>query len=804
MSGYDANLNGELPHPDSTAQLDISIISSMISGSYYASMNYWLISNSAAGYHGRRPSQGYSSLLGYNARRPSQNLMYPQYDFPGAAGPLLQQPSTAYDRQSDHMNQGTSALEQPRVTFEATTSTYDSLELHRTYLQASSTIPKSGIEGSQVHIDLKSSSDLQSPSPRNVTLMFAERTVPAALTFDRLESGEQNSYYNYSVSATVPAFFETGSSSLRIPLYLRVQGWSYLDHKLINAGEWLYEDGKQAEHRSPPQEASRKRRTTDTPSDTSRLAKRAAPLEQQTTQSQGGGSYLSPSAGQPAMDFPNMERRLTSYGRSQLQQSHLVSSNATQSQGPLGSGSSFQLVMRPFTGQTSTWDPPPYEAGLQSSRDSQPYASPPFSFSSMPSPNPANRIFLRANRLPHYIPSTGWPQAMLEIRGSLDSMQSNWTPGERVEQRRIVRFWREQSGPTIKTYFRPLRANERFSPYEANETRISCIHWKERKGQSYITSVETIVLLELLLGAGFYHDHKNKEKNRIRRNVQNFKPETVEKEKDEYVGFHKMIMDFTEPKPRSINKPIKVFRWETLGQCLKKVVSKHVCFISLIGDHPLTDLYQVAIPSGVLNPLEGRPDSNLSGSHSEASASRNSAVSSRSTPRSTSSSMRAPKLESGTLSPPTHLHDLPSHAQVSALHPSWSPSVTHSYNDPASSSQYLSDNSFDSPYSAQVSIPSTSSTYSTTTIGSRRASGANADDMLADIYHSSSSPYANNSIVGQYASEEPNGAPPLGLPRASFDASFNADIAHLHSMSIAQYRHQSSMNGGTVMPLKEE
>ncbi|KAI8968363.1 hypothetical protein BDF20DRAFT_895940 [Mycotypha africana] len=105
---------------------------------------------------------------------------------------------------------------------------------------------------------------------------------------------------------------------------------------------------------------------------------------------------------------------------------------------------------------------------------------------------------------------------------------------------------------------------------KANPLIISCIYWREHN-DFYITSVDCIFLLEGLIGVEFTVE----EKNRIRRNLEGFRPLTVSKCKPECSEFFKLIMGFPHPKPRNIEKDVKVFAWKTLPSALKKIIRKY-------------------------------------------------------------------------------------------------------------------------------------------------------------------------------------------------------------------------------------
>ncbi|KIH90992.1 transcriptional regulator medusa [Sporothrix brasiliensis 5110] len=163
----------------------------------------------------------------------------------------------------------------------------------------------------------------------------------------------------------------------------------------------------------------------------------------------------------------------------------------------------------------------------------------------------------------------GYPaKAVLSIMGNLDSMAQDWTPEEWSNQRRIVLFRKKQNGCHLEATFRPVPINER----PPSSICISCIYWAEKQ-ECFVTSVDTINLLEQLVAAPARFSVE--EKNRIRRNLEGFKPFTVSKAKAESEEFFKLIMAFGAPKPRTIEKDVKVFPWKILGQALKKIISKY-------------------------------------------------------------------------------------------------------------------------------------------------------------------------------------------------------------------------------------
>lgn len=164
----------------------------------------------------------------------------------------------------------------------------------------------------------------------------------------------------------------------------------------------------------------------------------------------------------------------------------------------------------------------------------------------------------------------GWlpsNKAKLEVLGDLDDMSRNWSGDEYGLRRRLVQFWRRQEGNVIKINFRPVEPGTSRPPHAVI---ISCIYWEERR-ECFFTSVDAIYLLENLVGNKFAVE----EKNRIRRNLEGFRPLTVSKGKSDSETFFKLIMGFPAPKPRNIEKDVKAFPWRILTSALRKIIGKY-------------------------------------------------------------------------------------------------------------------------------------------------------------------------------------------------------------------------------------
>ncbi|KAG1777021.1 hypothetical protein EV702DRAFT_948143, partial [Suillus placidus] len=156
--------------------------------------------------------------------------------------------------------------------------------------------------------------------------------------------------------------------------------------------------------------------------------------------------------------------------------------------------------------------------------------------------------------------------ASLDIMVMLDSFCYNWDDLEMQAGRRLVRFSRIRDGNKL------LVSAERISPddYDAKDIVISCIY-RDETDSCCVTSVDIIHLLQKLVAAEFVVE----EKNRIRRNLEGLRPTTVSKSRPGFEGLFQRIMDFPDPKPRKIEKDLKVFDWKLLPQALDKIISKY-------------------------------------------------------------------------------------------------------------------------------------------------------------------------------------------------------------------------------------
>lgn len=157
----------------------------------------------------------------------------------------------------------------------------------------------------------------------------------------------------------------------------------------------------------------------------------------------------------------------------------------------------------------------------------------------------------------------------LKVSPSVKKETADWTPEETVAGRRLVKLV-----VTRESYakFHVEAQSVSQSAYTAGSGTpvISCIHWEE-KNQYVVTSVDVITVLEHLVGKLFSIE----EKSRIRRNLQFLKPATITRSNADSKRMFNKIMAMESPRPRNIEKDIKVFDWSELFVAVQKVLSKY-------------------------------------------------------------------------------------------------------------------------------------------------------------------------------------------------------------------------------------
>ena len=472
--------------------------------------------------------------------------------------------------------------------------------------------PSSGTQDTKFHVYFTTLYELMTANTPIFFLMFGQRKCKASLR----KLNQAGGVCTYSVVADVPQVSATGYPSSTVPVVLFMESGDGDIMSKVPVGDFTYVDGGNQSGNSTPQvEMSRKRKIS---SDSSDLMKSPAkrPSSQQLRPKEEYGAPYYASTDSNASYSPYMQSSnnygtlLPQYGGSrsagyQGQQRHMAyqyPTSATSSPPTLKAPS--PQVGHWASGYPSVSSSLGRGPGLPSNVGvSRP------ALSSLPAPSlSANPPLIRTSTLqqtpsPATTPHGGNPgqhfnayalythKAKLEIQGDLDAMAQNWSDEEFESRRRLVHFRRSQSGSTITTTFQPVSVDDR----PQNSVCISCIYWEEKE-ECFVTSVDTIYLLEQLVAARFTVE----EKNRIRRNLEGFRPLTVSKGKSDSEEFFKVIMGFPAPKPRNIEKDVKVFHWKDLASALKKIIGKYVSMLSkALG---LTNISQSASPSSTLPP----------------------------------------------------------------------------------------------------------------------------------------------------------------------------------------------------------
>ncbi|MCJ1321529.1 hypothetical protein MMC15_006874 [Xylographa vitiligo] len=521
----------------------------------------------------------------YESSRPSPNPMYLTYAQPSFAQPHGLPSTGAYARHTNQQHFATNALFQPQGPFEEPSLSFPTVR-SRQIPEVSSFAPRQGSQGTRIFISI-SAYDEDAVSSLTFYAMFAARRCSGSLT----KAGNEGAYGQFTLSVDAPPFASTGWTNRQVPLRLHIQDGPGMDAEVKDVGLFTYIDASQPAPQLSPHDLTRKRKISIESGETSRI-----PAKRPSTQQLRPGSaelyaaqvYLQ-QPGAAYMQHPplEVESSLTNlmpiYNRPQSQggYQHQESPRRVSHHLSTSSGSSLSQMRVPSP-QTPSWSPSTITASH--SIKSPNLAAPITRVPSVSSPTSSTTpVLIRTSTL-QQSPSPGttpvgpsasapfnpyamYPhKAILKINGDLDLMAEDWTEDEFDVKRRLVQFWRSQSGSTIHTHFKPVTPDER----QPNSICISCIWWESKK-ECYVTSVDTIFLLESLVAVRFTVE----EKNRIRRNLEGFRPMTVSKGKPDSEDFFKLIMGFPNPKPRNIEKDVKVFPWKILAHALKKIIGKY-------------------------------------------------------------------------------------------------------------------------------------------------------------------------------------------------------------------------------------
>jgi hypothetical protein len=519
------------------------------------------------------------SMSGYG-----KNPQGPEYN----SRPAVQQQysglqQTSYGTYPSQSNYATPASSQPaqRSIAATHTPTHPSLPLgeplysSRQYAASPRILgydPHTGTEGTTLTAYLQSAVDLTS-DPRSFRLMFGGGRCNATLS--KVRSDE------YHLSGHVPPFANTGWLAPQMTVYLVIEDEEGQSLGTEEIGSFTYTDAAtQSSYSSPPRNSLKRKASVDAGDSRGVVKRTAVPPLRPKSEDYTAYGYPAPSSNHhytPYASAASNERAYTVYSSyNQPEHSH-------SGYQPQASPRNFPY---PYGAQT--------EAANQSSAASSQWSSPfpqlPATHSGaltaaadgaslLPSPSETPTLIRTSTlqqasdkgdgtgRAPGFNPYTIYPhKAVLKLQGELTDMANRWTAEEWEAKRRLVQFWRQQKGSTIHATFRPVPQSDRPS----SAVCVSCIWWAE-KNECYVTSVDCISLLESLIAVRFTVE----EKNRIRRNLEGFRPLTVSKGKKECENFFKLIMGFPSPKPRNIEKDVKVFPWSVLPHALKKIIGKY-------------------------------------------------------------------------------------------------------------------------------------------------------------------------------------------------------------------------------------
>lgn len=422
-------------------------------------------------------------------------------------------------------------------------------------IRVTSRQPPRGLPGSKLDVYVASAYELTTTSLESFFLMFGSQKSPASL----MRYEQQSRDYQYIVSAEVPQIGVEAWESSEVPLFLLIENAEGELVEKVDVGPFTYERGR-----------------LGSDAESLKSTERSSSMVMKPQEDFSTYSYLPSDSYSPQVQYGGYEgihSQQFGRGNSMYQPSP---PNRGMYQYSSGSPSS---AIKARSNQIPTWTS--YRNGGSdghqgmSGRTSLPSISQsPLLVRTSTIDQNRNNAGVPMNASGSYYHQAMHPLAViLNLHNDLDSMGrlNTWSTEEIQSRRRILQFKRSQSGNTINIRVKPVMPEER----QQHSICISCILWED-KNQCFVTSVDTIYLLEYIMAQKF----QTEEKNRIRRNLEHFKPLTVKKpipdKYDETNAFFTAIMGFPQPKPRNIEKDIKVFAWKSLSNALRKITSKYV------------------------------------------------------------------------------------------------------------------------------------------------------------------------------------------------------------------------------------
>ncbi|KAJ6010809.1 hypothetical protein N7451_002221 [Penicillium sp. IBT 35674x] len=434
--------------------------------------------------------------------------------------------------------------------------------------------PQRGCEGTRVVVQIQSPYDLHSSAYGALYVVFGSQKCECNPTF----LGFEGTTFQYALSADAPQFISTGSPSFAVPVQVVMEGQSDLPSATLQVGVYTYEHVRQSvsstsSHKRKFSSYSDNAAPTSVKRSTGPVIPKIEPQENYSyrdthshnhnhnhSRSASFSPYVQSLPAIPGFVAPYHGVSSPRTGPAQYPTVSATPQSSIRAPSPLTPGWSPSFVSIGHDGRPSGL---PLTHGIAQRRVRSPAQG-------------GNPQLIRTSTLQQssglghtqsFNPYAMYPsKAVLKLSGDLDSMAHGWTKDEQSAQRRLVQFDRSQTGSTIHASFKAVTPEERIP----QSICISCIAW-EGKDECYVTSVDTIYLLESLVNVRFTVE----EKNRIRRNLEGFRPLTVSKAKADSEEFFKVIMGFPAPKPRNIEKDVKVFPWRILSLALKKIIGKY-------------------------------------------------------------------------------------------------------------------------------------------------------------------------------------------------------------------------------------
>ncbi|KAG9243093.1 hypothetical protein BJ878DRAFT_136095 [Calycina marina] len=447
--------------------------------------------------------------------------------------------------------------------------------------QVTSWSPQRGNGGDGFSVYIASLYDLSPSSSPSFYVKFGQAKCEALLT----KMGQQGANCTYVVTTDIPQFTMTRWSSIEVPVQMLMETG---DGDIIakkDVGTFTFTDGS-SELQQPLHEISRKRKmSTDSTELMQSPVKRSSSQMLRPKEEYSAYNYISTDSTSPYS--PYLQTANNSYGQNMMQHRYSQHPSSYQGQAPprnlpysysnstAASSPKIKVQSPQFTDWSNTYQnsgatvaqTPVTSGGVTLSRSGLPSSDVCVNLSLVRTTTMQNPSTAPTQSAAQFNSYSLYPhKAKLEIHGDLDSVAHGWSDAEIESKRRLVHFRRSQSGCTITATFQPVSPED----WQQDSICISCIHWEERR-ECFVTSVDTIYLLEQLVAARFTVE----EKNRIRRNLEGFRPLTVSKGKPESEEFFKVIMAFPNPKPRNIEKDVKAFHWKDLASALKKIIGKY-------------------------------------------------------------------------------------------------------------------------------------------------------------------------------------------------------------------------------------